>query len=149
VAFTGCTIDLRDSWVPTWTQLVFDIWNEEESKYGDTWECADTWHELFFVSNLAAPNWPFPTADSGSSNFTLGTLGTPGARYRVQGQSTTNCRPLVGADTVAVGLLGIQSTDLAVGNGIATIGTNLAVTGQFPGVIRWDSNAPPPPRTGR
>jgi hypothetical protein len=142
IAFTGCTIDLRDVWQPTWTRLAFDVWNEDEDKITGAWECADTWHELFLVSNTAAPNWPFPTADAGSSNFSIDTLGTPVGRYRVQARAGTECRPLVGADTVAVGLLGIQSTDIAVGGGIASIGANLATVGQFNGVIRWDAASP-------
>lgn len=138
VAFAGCRIDLIQDWVPTWTKLVFDVWNEEETKITGAYECADTWHEMYFVSNTAAPNWPFPTADAASSNFSIDTIGTASARYRVQGQASTQCRPLVGADAVAVGILAIQSTDIAVGGGIATIGTNLSAAGKQPGRIVWN-----------
>ena len=139
VVFVGCNIALNQDWVPTWTKLQFDVWNEEENKVTGAYECADTWHEMYLVSNTAAPNWPFPTADAASSNFSIDTVGTAAARYRVQGNKSTQCRPLVGADAVAVGVLAIQSTDLAVGNGIAAIGTNLTAAGKLPtGKIIWD-----------
>jgi hypothetical protein len=139
IAFVGCNINLQQDWTPVWTKLVFDVWNEEENKVTGAFECADTWHEMYLVSNTAAPNWPFPTADAASSNFSIDTVGTAAARYRVQGQSSTQCKPLVGENAIAVGVLAIQSTDIAIGGGIGAIGTNPTAAGKLPtGFVKWD-----------
>ena len=56
----------------------------------------------------------------------------------MQGNKSTQCNALAGP-AVAVGVLAIQSTDLAVGGGLARIGTNLTAAGKLPtGKIIWD-----------
>lgn len=121
VAITGCTIALQQDWTPVWTKLVYDTWNEQENKFSGAFECADTWHESFV---------------SGSS----------AARFRVQAVSSTQCRPVVGADAVAVGVLAIQSTDLVLANGAhALVGTSLTAAGKQPnGRVTWDPGIPTP-----
>ena len=143
VAFAGCNIALQQDWTPTWTKLVFDVWNEEENKVTGAWECADTWHEVYLSSGPSG--YPFPFPDAASSNFLSSAVETFAARYRVQGQKSTQCRPIVGADAVAVGVLAIQSTDLTLENvntgdvTRALIGSNLTAAGKLPtGKITWD-----------
>jgi len=139
VAFAGCNIALNQDWVPTWTKLQYDVWNEEENKVTGTFECADTWHEMYLNASVAPPKWPDPTADAASSNFDVSAVGTAAARYRVQGIKSTQCNQYGTGSAVAVGVLAIQSTDLAVGGGLARIGTNLTASGKLPtGKIIWD-----------
>jgi hypothetical protein len=149
VAFVGCNINLQQDWTPVWTKLVFDVWNEEENKVTGAWDCADTWHEVYLVTDTA-----LPTTDAARSNFSTATVGTAAARYRVQGQSSTQCKPIVGDNAVGVGVLAIQSTDVAfaaqrnglveaesvpVGSTMAGIGSNLTAAGKLPtGYVKWD-----------
>ena len=139
VVFTGCNIALNQDWTPTWTKLVFDVWNEEENKVTGAWECADTWHEMYLTKGPSGYQYPWP--DAASSNFSVDTVGTFAARYRVQGQKSTQCKSIVGADAVAVGVLAVQSTDLTLGTAgaRALVGTNLTAAGKLPtGKIVWD-----------
>ncbi|MGE3840167.1 MAG: hypothetical protein AB7I50_01135 [Vicinamibacterales bacterium] len=153
----ACTLDLRQDWVPTWSKLQFDIWNEEEVKFTGAYECADSWHE----SPLAPGQNSHPGVgiafydgvDAGGQAFLFGTLGTYAARYRVQAVKSTQCDWLKptsgpgsqfsGVATSAYGLIGIQYTDFnqAVGGPVIIRGgggTPLAAAGKFNGTIRWD-----------
>jgi hypothetical protein len=138
VAIIGCDLLLQQDWTPVWTKLVFDIWNEEENKVTGAWECADTWHEMYLTKGPSG--WPAPYPDAASTNFSVDAVGTAAARYRVQGVKSTQCKALVGADAVAVGVLAIQSTELALGQGAhALVGTNLTAAGKLPtGRVVWD-----------
>jgi hypothetical protein len=121
LALTSCTLDLRQDWTPAFTKLQFDVWNEDEVKFTGAFECADSWHETRLSGDL----------DAGAGTFSLESLGTPAARYRVQGVTSTQC-----PDARATGVLTVQSYR-PVG-GTDSVGTTLAGAGKFPGAIRWD-----------
>lgn len=127
LALAGCTLNLNQDWVPSWTKYEFDIWNSDEVKFTGAYECADSWHETFFGADI----------DSAAQNFDFGTLGTYSARYRVQGVKSTVCDPFLptGQITQAVGVLAVQSSLLDNGD---WIGSTLAAAGKFTGRIVWD-----------
>jgi hypothetical protein len=142
LAIVGCSINLNQDWVPVFTKLVFDVWNEDEVKFTGAFECADTWHETEF--NVAPPaSWAATSGgafDSGGQAFALTSLGTYSARYRVQGIKSTQCEDPTAKNpgprvTQAVGVLAVQSSDVA---GPGYIGTTLAAAGKFTGKIVWD-----------
>jgi hypothetical protein len=128
---TGCSLNLNQDWVPVFTKLQFDVWNEEEVKFTGAFECADSWHETFFDD-----------VDSAPQNFLRDNLGTDAARYRIQGVKSTQCedaRATPPRVTQAVGVLAIQASLLVIdGLKVSKIGTNLAGAGKFTGKIVWD-----------
>jgi hypothetical protein len=136
LAIAGCTLNLNQDWVPVYTKLTFDVWNENEVKFTGAFECADSWHETDFSPTLSTTNGG--PIDAGAQNFQFSGLGTYSARYRVQGIKSTQCEntsakpPIV---TQAVGVLAVQSTDLTLGD---YVGTTLAAAGKFTGRIVWD-----------
>jgi hypothetical protein len=138
LALAGCTLDFRQDWLPGWTKLQFDVWNEDEIKFTGAFECADSWHETLFDDDV----------DSTADNFDPDVLGSFAARYRIQPIKSTQCEA-PGRVTQAAGVLAVQSTDLqectegCFGPGVA-LGTTLAAAGKFTGTIRWDPAQPVP-----
>ncbi|MGE3843826.1 MAG: hypothetical protein AB7I50_19820 [Vicinamibacterales bacterium] len=122
LTLVGCTMDLRQDWLPQYTKWVFDVWNADEIKFSGAFECADSWHETVLTD-----------IDSAAQNFTRPVLGTDSARYRVQGVKSTQC-PLSQAD----GVLAIQSTNLSINGNDKRTGTNLTSAGRFIGSVLWD-----------
>jgi len=127
-AFAGCTLNLNQDWVPVFTKIQFDMWNEEEVKFTGAFDCADSWHELRDI-------------DSAAQNFVFPVLGTFAARLRLQGVKSTQCEdptakpPIV---TQAVGLLAVQSSTIAGNPTPDVIGSTLAAAGKFTGKVAWD-----------
>lgn len=155
LAVTGCTLALNQDATYTWTKLQFDIWNGDEVKFTGAFECADSWHETEFNVGTVTANGLNSTVftdgiDSAAQNFDLLTLGTYAARYRVQGVKSSQCdgtytgvtaggvttaaSPSRTIATSAVGLVAVQSSDLA-GD---WVGSTLAAAGKFTGKITWD-----------
>jgi hypothetical protein len=121
LALTSCTIDLRQDWVAAFTKLQFDVWNEDEVKFTGAFECSDGWHETQLAGDL----------DAGAGTFSLESLGTPAARFRVQGVTSSQC-----PDARATGTLAVQSYRML--GGTVSAGTTLAGAGKSVGSIRWD-----------
>jgi hypothetical protein len=143
LAIAGCSLNLNQDWVPVWTKLQFDVWNEDEIKFTGAYECSDSWHETAFADPSLFPTTAPNTVslaggpiDSGAQNFQVSNLGTFSARYRVQGVKSTQCEA-TGRVTQAVGLVAVQSTaiDQPAGD---MVGTTLAAAGKFTGKIVWD-----------
>jgi hypothetical protein len=134
-AIVGCTLNLQQDWVPVWTKLQFDIWNEDEVKFTGAFECADSWHEV--VLDEADDNPPI--IDSAAQNFDRATLGTYAARMRIQGVKSAQCEA-PGRITQAVGILAVHSAEVEPVPDQETdmIGTTLAAAGKFTGKIVWD-----------
>jgi hypothetical protein len=143
----GCTINLNQDWVPVWTKLQFDVWNEDEVKFTGAFECADTWHETVFAPSTLFPTTTQNTAslghgwiDSAAQNFQQSTLQSFSARYRVQGVKSAQCETPTRL-TQAIGLIGVQSSSISVNAGVPPsdmVGTTLAAAGKFTGKIVWD-----------
>jgi hypothetical protein len=150
LALTGCNINLNQDWVPVYTKLQFDVWNEEEIKFTGAFECADTWHETVFADPFLFPTTTANTAslghgwiDSGAQNFQASTLQSFSARYRVQGVKSTQCEDASAKPpriTQAVGVIAVQSSSVSVNNARPSdmVGTTLAAAGKFTGKIVWD-----------
>jgi hypothetical protein len=167
LAIAGCTLNLNQDWVPVFTKLQFELWNEDEVKYTGAFECADSWHETTFVGpelfpSIVDDSGPGPAGtldpnfiaflgggpiDSAASNFSFASLGTYAARYRIQGVKSTQC-----PNSQHVGLVAVQSSFVSAvqihlnndtnGNSedpdITLVGTTLAAAGKFSGRIVWD-----------
>lgn len=136
LAIAGCTLNLRQDWLPVFTKLQFDVWNEDEVKFTGAFECADSWHETEFEDVLDATNGG--PVDSGAQNFTAATLGTYSARYRVQGVKSAECERAAATNqpaivTQAVGLLGVHYTTF--GGPTRGGGTTIAQAGKISGQI--------------
>jgi hypothetical protein len=156
LALTGCNINLNQDWVPVWTKLQFDVWNEDEVRFTGAFECADTWHETVFADPFLFPTTAANTAslghgwiDSGAQNFQASTLQTFNARYRVQGVKSTQCEDASAKPpriTQAVGVIAVQSSSVSVNNARPSdmVGTTLAAAGKFTGRIVWDPEGPVP-----
>jgi hypothetical protein len=162
LAIAGCTLDLQQDWLPVYTKLQFDVWNEEEVKFTGAFDCADSWHEIEFED----PSEPGYTtgADAGAQNFTAGVLGTYAARARVQGVESTQCRRrvvtvgLVGGEEVEyeveeevvtqdVGVLVVVSREVGIRNEVLheyAFGTTATNAGKFTGKISWNAAIPTP-----
>jgi len=102
----SCKQDFRQDGAFTYTKLAFTVWNEQETKFTGAYECMDSWwsDELEGV-------------DTNGSHFSLDTLKTPTARYRVKGMASSVCNktdrsgdPKV--TTVDAGLVGVQTSEL-------------------------------------
>jgi hypothetical protein len=133
LTLASCTLLLNQDWVPVFTKLEFDVWNEDEVKFTGAFECADSWHEIFFEFDL----------DAGAQSFFPETLDTDTARYRVQSSKSTQCP----GTRQNVGLLGVQSSVIGArqceecefdGGEVAT---TLASAGKVGGRIVWDPAA--------
>jgi hypothetical protein len=146
LAIVACTLQLQQDWIPVFTKLAFDVWNNDEVKFTGAFECADSWHETFFEEDL----------DAAIQNFDAETLGTPSARYRVQGTKSTQC-----PDSQSVGVLAVQSSELRISDAQnsnndrvytllkeAHVGTTLASAGKTNGVITWDPQIDVTPEGG-
>jgi hypothetical protein len=117
-----------------WTRLQFDVWSEDEIKFTGAFECAYTWHETTFGSDL----------DAAAQNFDWRNLGTFSARYRVQGFKGTPCEA-PNRITQNVGILAVHSSTLqSDGAPPRLIGTTLAAAGKFAGRLSWTPSGPVP-----
>jgi hypothetical protein len=127
LAIASCDLQLQQDWVPHWTKLNFDVWNEDEVKFTGAYECADSWHETTFGADI----------DAAAQNFDWANLGVIwySARYRVQDGASTQCDPV--ATKGEKGLVGVQSTQLVFP--AEWVGTTLAHAGKSPTAqITWD-----------
>jgi hypothetical protein len=141
LTLAACTLNLQQDWVPVWTKLQFDVWNEDEIKFTGAYECSDSWHETAFtagtqaVAGLAAGiNAVDDGIDAAAQNFARTTVGTDLARFRVQGVRSTQCENAT-IKTQAIGLVAVHAT--LFGN-TRWVGTTLTGAGKFSGTIRWD-----------
>jgi hypothetical protein len=124
LAVSACDLRLNQDWIPTYTKLQFDVWNEYEVKYTGAFECSDSWHETSFGDDL----------DAGAGNLDFDTLGTWAGRYRVQGVSSSQC-----PGSVATGVIAVQASWWSVGQGRQVSGTPLTSAGKKTGKIVFDS----------
>ena len=133
LALASCYQDLRQDYNIYITKLNFEIWNIAETKFGGSsiWDCADSWHET--ILGIQPGIWKSSNMD------TFNNLAGP-LVYRVSMASPTQCGTAyptgwlrTGATVLPApltGLIGIQSTTLAVTNvagdgSIQAVGTNL------------------------
>jgi hypothetical protein len=147
LAITGCFINLNQDWFPVYTKLEFEVWNEDERKFTNPFECADTWHETEFNASptIRSGGW----IDAAAQSFQFSILGTYSARYRVHGEKSSQCEipNPNGPGTLfsqSTGLLAVQSTLIVTSGGTDVVGTTLTVSGKLTGRIVWDAGSVPP-----
>jgi hypothetical protein len=122
--FAGCNLDLRQAYQRYDTKLTFEVWNANELKLTGAHDCADGWHETFLTD-----------MDAQGRNFTLPSLKTDVARYRVTPtKDDFKCAP---RKTAKVGLVGVQATDITLGGQAAQVGTQLTTVGTYNGFVVW------------
>jgi hypothetical protein len=135
LAVAGCDIDLKQDWEAKWTKLQFDVWNHQEVKFTGAFECADTWHEVWFDD-----------LDAASQNFDEDNLDSTAVRYRVQGVKSSQCdfdlEDNSGNNTAEQrGIIAVQSTSLEFTDedqDDELIGTTLTNAGKFNGLVEYD-----------
>lgn len=133
VAISSCFQQPKQDNAPVFTKLEFEVWNKHEVKFTGAYKCVDSWWDTYLDQDPEGG-----TVISGMynrTNFSYGQLGTDSAYYRVSGVSSIRCAPLT---TVAVGLLGTQSSRLTLTpGGVALVGTNVNHAGTKVGSISW------------
>jgi len=131
-----CRQDLRQDFVLHFTKLSFDVFNEEETKFTGAYQCIDS----FWEGALEGVQFA-------GSQFSLNTLGTNSAKYRVHGIASAQCDPpTLPGKTAPVGLLGSQVVDIfsKINGTEAEGGTTLNYSGhQGDGSIEWDTQKIP------
>jgi hypothetical protein len=93
-----CKQDLRQDRVPTCTKAKFDVWNENETKFTGAYVCLKCWAEGYL--NEISPPYGF-----GGDKFTMFTLKTFAARFRVQSANNAACKASIPACASIPGVL--------------------------------------------
>jgi hypothetical protein len=139
LVLASCTLDLRQNYKRYDTKYKFDVWNENELKLTGAHDCADGWHETYLTNVLAE-----------GDNFTRSNLKTDAARYRVESVADSSVCPVpkeppyTGSN--AVGILGVQATEISLVGGSAIAGTTLTVAGTRAGFLLAEFNLDKDPR---
>ena len=153
LAVSICNQDLRQDFNLHITKLQFTTWNELENSFTGAYVCADSTDDegLSYSDNSYL-------VDSG--NFDFGTLGTPNARFQVQGVASTQCfvtipNPANPSTNIIInsentGLLGVLTSSIGLNYSSEDqeIGSTTQGAGTEAGYVLWDPNAggPPPVR---
>lgn len=101
-----CKQDLRQDREATVTKVLFEIWNENETKYTGTTQCVKCWFEGL-LSEI-------------SGQFTAKVLHTFAGRFRASGVASPVCKPLAdaaGTRVQATPLIGLAVEQLDFGYG--------------------------------
>jgi len=80
LTLVACKQDLRQDRTPTVVKAKFDVWNENETKYTGAYQCVTCLWEGFLDK-----------ITYNSANFTIKSLKTPIARFRVQSADPAKC----------------------------------------------------------
>lgn len=128
----GCNQDLRQDYKIHLTKLQFLIWNEHETSFSGSYQCADS------VKTFGLDPGDQPTSGGtvNAANFAFSTLRTANARFQVAGVKSTQC---VGSE--AAGLLGVLNSSIGINSATgedAEIGNTLHTAGAAPGYVLWD-----------
>jgi hypothetical protein len=128
LSVSSCDQDLRETYLINTTKLDFEVWNSNEQSFTGAYKCVDS-VETVLLSSI-----------TDGSNFTELTLGTPNARYQVNGVSAS---PTPCSGSVATGLVAVASSSVTISgdSGIdQEIGNTSQAAGAFspPGFVLWD-----------
>jgi hypothetical protein len=126
----GCNLDFKQDYIPHFTKLKLEVWNEQEVKFTGAYECADSTEQVDLL-----------TADVAPENFLASVVQSTAAQLKVKGVASTQCPPIAGRATENSGLVGTLFTivfNLANGDpGFA--GTSMNGAGTQSGFILWDA----------
>jgi hypothetical protein len=138
----SCNQDLRQDFIPRWTKLQFTVWNSREADLTGSFVCVDS---VFFVG-LGATGGDAAATFHNPQNFDISTVGTPNARFTVQGITSSQC-PVV--PTTPAGLLTVLDSSVQLPpfntSEDAETGSTLYGAGAETGFILWDPLPPVPP----
>jgi hypothetical protein len=126
----SCNQDLRQDFIPHFTKLQLQVWNEQEVKLTGAYECSDG-AKLFGLAE---------ETDVGRENFTYWVVQSAAAQIKVKGVASTQCvfGPFKSENSGLVGVLGMALTSSATED-FALVGTSLNGAGAQPGFILWDA----------
>ena len=141
VSVSSCNQDLRESYDLNLTKLLFSVWNSNEGSF-DAYACVDSVNTV----PLDAANQPPTPIVVGASSFDVSTLGTPNARFQVQGIAASVC-----PGSIASGLVAVYNTWVGIDGDIPRIDQDIGNTsqgaGSTPGFVLWDvGGGHPPPK---
>ena len=103
LSVSSCNQDLRENYTLYLTKLDFTVWNSAENSFTGSYACVDSVNTI----PLDGPNQPTPPIVVQAQNFDSDTVGTPNARFQVDGISAT---PPCPNPTVASGLVAVYNT---------------------------------------
>jgi hypothetical protein len=130
LAVAGCNLDFKQDYIPHFTKLKLEVWNEQEVKLTGAYECADSTELL-----------PLLTADVAPENFHYGVVQSIGAQLKVKGVASTQCPPVAGRPTENSGLVGVLSTEVSnyYNGDRSLLGSTMNGAGAQSGFILWDA----------
>jgi hypothetical protein len=126
----GCNLDFKQDYIPHFTKLKLEVWNEQEVKFTGAYECADSTKWFSLVSADVAPE-----------NFFADVVQSAAAQLKVKGVASTQCPPIAGRATENSGLVGVlfaQVANLANGD-TGFVGSTMNGAGAQSGFILWDA----------
>jgi hypothetical protein len=126
----GCNLDFKQDYIPHFTKLKLEVWNEQEVKFTGAYECADSTEQVILT-----------TADVAPENFTVAVVQSIAAQLKVKGVASTQCPPIAGRATENSGLVGVlfaQVANLANGD-TGFVGSTMNGAGAQSGFILWDA----------
>jgi hypothetical protein len=132
LAVLSCNQDLRQDFIPHFTKLKLEVWNEQEVKLTGAYECSDG-SKTFELAE---------ETDVGRENFTYQVLQSVAAQLKVKGVASTQCNPpVLPRPTENSGLVGVLGTFLFSRDteDFALVGTTLNGAGAQAGFILWDA----------
>jgi len=149
-----CKQDLTQDRVPTCTKAKFDIWNANETKFTGAYRCIKCWFEgiLEGIDNAKfkpiAPSKTDAFVGFGGEKFSIFSLKTLAARFRVQGVKSTVCKDaLCTGGQVDSPLLGLMTYLQGPEEGPfdkPVAGYSPAGAGTGAGSIKWDVDGSSP-----
>jgi hypothetical protein len=146
LAVASCNQDLRQDFNVHITKLQFTVWNEIENSFTGAFQCVDStdFVGLSYADNESLVN---------PHNFDYSTLGTPNARFQVQGVKSTQCalivpNPAKPSTNIIIpsenaGLLGVLTSSTVVSSDSVSSETNELGSTTFgagleAGYVLWD-----------
>jgi hypothetical protein len=132
LSVAGCNLDFKQDYIPHFTKLKLEVWNEQEVKFTGAYECADSTKFLQLFPGVV---------DVGGENFTAAVVQSTAAQLKVKGVASTQCPPIAGRPTENSGLVGVLFTQVFnLENGDSGfVGSTMNGAGAQSGFILWDA----------
>jgi hypothetical protein len=128
LSVASCNLDFKQDYVPHFTKLKIEVWNEQEVKFTGSFECSDSTKWL-----------PLSTTDVAPENFDANVVQSVAAQLKVKGVASTQCPPVAGRNTENSGLVGVLSAQVFTQSDPGFAGTSMNGAGAQAGFILWDA----------
>ena len=143
LSVSSCDQDLKEKYALNLTKLDFTVWNSAETPYTGSYACVDSVNTVPLDSANQNPAAPIVVQ---ATNFDFATVGTPNARFQVDGLSRT---PPCPNPTQNVGLVAVYNTWVGIDGDIPGIDQDIGNTSQGAGTeagfVLWDVTKSVPP----